>query len=83
MSWNYSYTAKDKETAKAELCRRNDEEGGHMPEDAKAAVHAMIDALPEPLFGFTMINVATFGHFDTDGHTTSNMTAAVQHVADL
>lgn len=83
MSWNIALVGKDVEDAKAKLAEKC-EQDGHVPEAVKSALEGLIDALPESMEGHRSINVASYGHFNSGEHPgTSNLTIAVQHVADV
>lgn len=77
MSWSFDIkNAADKAAAKAEVQQRHEQANGHFPANARTVVDAMIDALPD--CEDSVINVASYGHFQTGGKRgTSNMTVSV------
>jgi hypothetical protein len=61
MSWHFSFTAKTRTEAKAELSKRQ-ESDTQCPAPVFAAVHSALDALPEE--PATPISVSSHGHID-------------------
>lgn len=82
MSYNFSFTAPDKQAAKDELASRNrNEAGGDMPAPVEAAVGALVDAMNGAPAGY-VFNVSAYGHSDPNGAEPrpENHTVSIMHV---
>jgi hypothetical protein len=80
MSWSFDIKgAADKEAAKAQVQEHFESSHGHFPENARALVDAAIDALPD--CEDSVINVASFGHFQLDStyRGTSNLSVVASN----
>lgn len=64
MSWSFDIkNAADKDAAKEQVQERFDASHGHFPDNVKALVDGLIDALPD--CENSLINVKSYGHFTT------------------
>ena len=78
MSWSFSYTSEDKHAALAKLDEITQQQSGHLPKSVASMVARAIDALPD--CDESIINVASYGHFNNSEHRgTSNMTINVSN----
>lgn len=82
MSFSFSFSAKDKAEAKEQLAAKIADENNRIPTVAGELVAAAIDALPPTIPGYGTFSVSSYGHFDAEGQTTSNIQVSVQHCAD-
>lgn len=83
MSWSLSAVGANADEAKSNLAANNESHGGHMPKEVGDLVDKAIDSLPAAPKGYGTISVSTYGHFDAESHTTSDLQISVQQVADV